>query len=73
MDKYALHLAKDARLVDYGYVFVFYMSDLKTETVYEHINKKVVEVMNETSAELRSIFRGVETSDMKMWGTQAYT
>lgn len=73
LDKYALHLAKDARLVDYGYVFVFYMSDLKTETVYEHINKKVVDVMNETSAELHSIFRGVETSDMKMWGTQAYT
>lgn len=73
LDKYALHLAKDARLVDYGYVFVFYMSDLKTETICNRIDKKVAEVMQESSEELHSIFSGVETSDMKMWGTRACT
>lgn len=73
LDKYALHLAKDARLVDYGYVFIFYMSDMKPKTVKEHIEKKIDDVMKESSDELHSIFSGVETSDMKMWGTEAHT
>lgn len=73
LDKYALHLAKDARLVDYGYVFVFYISDLEREKICEHIDKKVEEVMQETSEQLHSIFARVETSDMKMWGTEACT
>lgn len=73
LDKYALHLAKDARLVDYGYVFVFYISDLKRETICKHIDKKVGEVMQETSEQLHSIFARVETSDMKRWGTETCT
>ena len=49
---------------------MFYMSDLKEQTVNKHIENKIIEVMQDASKELRSIFSGVETSDMKMWGSQ---
>lgn len=68
LDKYARHLSKDGRLVDYGYVYMFYISDLKEETVKLRINKKVREIMTEVSNELHSIFAGVEINDMKCWG-----
>lgn len=73
LDRYAMHLAKDGRLVDYGYVFIFYMSDEKVEIINNRIKNKVDEVLKEASGELHSIFSGVETSDMKTWGTQART
>lgn len=68
LDKYAKHLAKDSRLVDYGYVYMFYISDMKRETVIQHIINKSDEVMSNVSNELQSIFAGVEINDMKRWG-----
>lgn len=69
LDKYAKHLAKDARLVDYGYVYMFYMNDMKETTLKSHINKKISELLPQVSDELHSIFEGVEVNDMKCWGT----
>lgn len=73
LDKYARHLAKDARLVDYGYVYMFYISEMKEETVKKHIDKKTKEVMLGMSSELQSIFSGVELNNMKCWGCNANT
>ncbi len=69
LDKYARHLAKDGRLVDFGYVYMFYMSDLKEETLKSRIDRKTNEMLRELSDELNSIFDGVEINDMKCWGT----
>lgn len=69
LDKYARHLAKDGRLVDFGYVYMFYMSDLKIDTLKSRIHKKTSEILREVSDELNSIFDGVELNDMKCWGT----
>lgn len=68
LDKYAMHLSKDARLVDYGYVYMFYISDLKKDTLKARINQKVNGILAEVSNELYSIFEGVEVNDMKCWG-----
>lgn len=69
LDKYARHLAKDGRLVDFGYVYMFFMSDMKKETLKSHIDKKANETLRGLSDELNSIFDGVEINDMKCWGT----
>lgn len=70
LDKYARHLAKDSRLVDYGYVYMFYISDMKQETVKKHIDDKTKKILNEVSNDLHSIFSGVEINDMMCWGTE---
>lgn len=69
LDKYARHLAKDGRLVDFGYVYMFYMSDMKKKTLKSHIDRKINEMLRELSDELNTIFDGVEINDMKCWGT----
>ena len=69
LDKYARHLAKDGRLVDFGYVYMFYMSDVKKETLMSRIDNKTNELLRGLSDELNSIFDGVEMNDMKCWGT----
>ena len=33
LNKYAIHLAKDSRLVDYGYLYMFYIKDIKKTVV----------------------------------------
>ncbi len=70
LDKYARHLAKDARLVDYGYVYMFYMNDLSKNTVKKHINENVRKNMEVASDDMKSIFSGVETSNMKKWASE---
>lgn len=69
LDKYARHLAKDGRLVDFGYVYMFYMSDVKKETLMSRIDNKTNELLRGLSDELNSIFDGVEMNDIKCWGT----
>ena len=60
---------KDGRLVDFGYVYMFYMSDVKKETLMSRIDNKTNELLRGLSDELNSIFDGVEMNDMKCWGT----
>lgn len=73
LDKYAIHLSKDARLVDYGYVYMFYMNDMEEDTLRKNIDDKVKEVMDSASSDLHSIFAGVQTNDMMKWGKLAST
>ncbi len=70
LNKYAIHLSKDARLVDYGYVYMFYISDLKKKTIIERIEKKLEAVMKNVSNDLVSIYSGYVLNDMKLWGTK---
>ncbi len=69
LDKYARHLAKDGRLVDFGYVYMFYITDMKKETIISHINSAKEEMLRKLSSELKSIFDDVVMNDMKRWGT----
>ena len=57
-------------IVDYGYVYMFYISDMKQETVKKHIDDKTKKILNEVSNDLHSIFSGVEINDMMCWGTE---
>lgn len=69
LDKYAKHLSKDARLVDFGYVYMFYINDLKDGIVNKRIEESTEKAMSEVSNDLYSIFEGVETNNMKCWGS----
>lgn len=69
LDKYAKHLAKDGRLVDFGYVYMFYMNDTEEKELKAHIDEKATEMLEKLSDELKSIFGGVYTNDMKCWGS----
>lgn len=51
------------------YVYMFYMSDVKKETLMSRIDNKTNELLRGLSDELNSIFDGVEMNDMKCWGT----
>lgn len=50
-------------------VYMFYMSDVKKETLMSRIDNKTNELLRGLSDELNSIFDGVEMNDMKCWGT----
>ena len=70
LNKYAIHLAKDSRLVDYGYVYMFYIKDMDESQIEKEINDKIVMLKRSFSSELYSIFSGVKTNDMKAWCPQ---
>ena len=70
LNKYAIHLAKDSRLVDYGYVYMFYIKDMAESQVEKEINDKIGVLKESFSSELYSIFAGVKTNDMKVWFSQ---
>lgn len=70
LNKYAIHLAKDARLVDYGYVYMFYIQDMTENQIDNEINDKIEVLKESFSSELYSIFAGVRTNDMKAWYSQ---
>ncbi len=70
LNKYAIHLAKDSRLVDYGYVYMFYIKDMAENQIEKEINDKIGVLKESFSSELYSIFAGVKTNDMKAWCSQ---
>lgn len=70
LNKYAIHLAKDSRLVDYGYVYMFYIKDMDENQIMKEINDKIGGLKESFSSELYSIFSGVKINDMKAWGSQ---
>lgn len=70
LNKYAIHLAKDSRLVDFGYVYMFYIKDMTESQVEKKIKDKIEALEGSFSSELHSIFAGVKTNDMKAWYSQ---
>lgn len=71
LDKYAKHLAKDGRLVDLGYVYMFYMNDIDEKSLKHSIKEKSDDMLQQLSNELKSIFDGVQMNNMKCWGTES--
>lgn len=67
LDKYAKHLAKDSRLVDYGYIYMFYMNDCDEAVMQREADNKYEEVYDIITNELKSIFSGIQLNDMKSW------
>lgn len=65
LDKYAKHLSKDGRMVEYAYLYMFYIND-KDETelalMLESFISKIV-----VTVDLKSVFHGVMLNDMKRW------
>lgn len=70
LNKYAIHLSKDSRLVDYGYVYMFYINDMAKSQIENKINEKIGVLKESFSSELHSIFEGVKINDMKAWFSQ---
>ena len=67
LDKYAIHLAKDSRLVDYGYVYMFYIKDMEDNQLEKKISDNIRILKKTFSKDLLSIFQGVKTNNMKTW------
>lgn len=65
LDKYAKHLSKDGRMVEYAYLYMFYIND-KDET---EIVLMVNQVITSTSVtvDLKSVFENVILNNMKKW------
>lgn len=67
LNKYAIHLAKDSRLVDYGYVYMFYIKDMEDNQIEKQISDDIRVLEKTFSKDLLSIFQGVKTNNMKTW------
>lgn len=70
LDKYAQHLAKDNRQVQYGYVYMFHCNDMTKEQIEEDIKSKFNELKSTLSPAFFSIYKHTITNDMKYWGMQ---
>lgn len=70
LNKYAIHLAKDSRLVDYGYLYMFYIKDMDENQIEKNINDQIRVLEKSFSPELCSIFKGVKINNMKAWFSQ---
>lgn len=70
LDKYALHLSKDSRQVDYGYVYMFYMSKDTEESVMQEVEQIIKQAKEELTSEFLSIFKDVILNNMKKWGSK---
>lgn len=67
LDKYAKHLAKDFRLVDYSYIYMFYMNDRDEKVMQEEADKEYVILYDTISTDLKSIFSGIQLNNMQCW------
>lgn len=67
LDKYAVHLAKDSRWVDYAYLYMFYINRKEFEEMEKEANKKYELLKVTISSELKSVFSGFSLNDMRKW------
>ena len=67
LDKYAKHLAKDKRQVDYGYVYMFYCNDMTEEQVKQEISDQQNELRENLSPDFYSIYKSTITNNMLQW------
>lgn len=67
LDKYAKHLAKDNRQVDYGYVYMFYCNDMTEEQVNGEIMNQESELKETLSPDFYSIYKSTITNNMLYW------
>lgn len=67
LDKYAKHLAKDKRQVEYGYVYMFYCNDMAEQEIEQKIAEKLEEMQENLSSDFFSIYKRTITNNMKGW------
>lgn len=65
LDKYANHLSKDGRMVEYAYLYMFYMNDYSKEELYAVVSDVIASIT--VSTELLSVFKKTFLNDMKKW------
>lgn len=69
LDKYAYHLQKDDRSVDFSYAYMFYINDKEVSEIENNmitINNEI----KEKSTALQSSFKGIKLNDMKKWNSE---
>ncbi len=67
LDKYARHLARGNRQVDFGYVYMFYCNDLSEGEVLQIIQEKYEELQSQFSNDFFSIYKGTFTNNLHNW------
>ena len=65
LDKYAKHLSKDGRMVEYAYLYMFYMNDKDEAELYAIVNDVISSTV--VSADLISVFKTAVLNNMKKW------
>lgn len=65
LDKYAKHLSKDGRMVEYAYLYMFYMNDKDEAELYAVVNDVISSTV--VSADLTSVFKTAILNNMKKW------
>lgn len=69
LDKYAIHLAKDNRQVEYGFLYMFYRNDMTEDDVQQSIKNKYEELENVLSSHFQTIYKKTLVNDMKYWAS----
>jgi hypothetical protein len=67
LDKYAIHLAKDKRQVEYGFLYMFYINDMIEDTIQQKIKNKHTELDCVLSIHFKTIYKKTWVNDMKYW------
>ena len=67
LNKYTLHLAKDNRRIEYGYLYIFHMLDETEEDIIMSVNSVYKELENELSKELLSVYSETIYNNMHKW------
>lgn len=67
LDKYAMHLAKDRRQVDFGYVYMFYCNDSSDDEITEIIQTKYEELKKYFSSAFFTIYKCTITNNLLKW------
>ena len=67
LDKYATHLAKDNRQVEYGFLYMFYRNDMTKDTIKQKIKNKYEELECVLSIHFKAIYKRTLVNDMKYW------
>lgn len=69
LDKYAYHLQKDGRSVDFCYAYMFYINDKELSEIKDNMIAIHNEIKEKSTA-LQSSFKGIKLNDMKNWNSE---
>lgn len=67
LDKYAVHLAKDNRRIEYGYLYIFHMLDKSDDQVKSEVDQLFASIKDECSADFNSLYSGTCYNNMHEW------
>lgn len=67
LEKYADHLAKDDRRIEYGYLYIFHMTDDSDENVHAHVNSIYASIKDKLSAHFESLYTETVYNNLQLW------